>query len=244
MKILIKSFLTLFSSLLVIQFCQAGPPFGTDDPEPVGFKHWEYYLSTMHVIQSGSSTGTLPHFEMNYGIISNGQLHLELPMNYSLAHSGDFKYGYSNTELGFKYRFFRNKDKSFQIGVFPIFEIPTIKNTDFDNNLQVYLPVWMQKSWGKWTTYGGCGYWINTGSLNKNWLFAGWEAQFDFSECFTLGGELFYKSASSIGSNSVAGFNFGGLVNFSDKFHFICSFGHSITKDNAFTSYIGFLVTI
>jgi hypothetical protein len=28
----------------------------------------------------------------------------------------------------------------------------------------------------------GAGYWINPGSGNKNWVFAGWEAQYDFSE--------------------------------------------------------------
>jgi hypothetical protein len=244
MKIILKRVLTLFSSLLIIQFCQAGPPFNTDDPEPVGLKHWEYYLSTMHIIQPGFSSGTLPHFEMNYGIIPNGQFHMELPMNYTFTQSKDFKYGYSNTELGFKYRFFQNTDKSFQIGVFPIFEIPTIRNKYFDNNIQIYLPVWIQKSWKKWTTYGGCGYWINTGNNNKNWLYTGWEVQYDLSEHFTLGGELFYKTASTVTGNSSAGFNLGGLINFSDHLHLIYSFGHSITKDKSFMSYIGFLVTI
>jgi len=244
MKIIIKRVLTFFASLLIIQFCQAGPPFGTDDPVPVGFKHWEYYLSSMHVIQPGFMAGTLPHFEMNYGIIPNGQFHVELPMNYNLTDSRDFKYGYSNTELGFKYRFFQNKDKSFQIGAFPIIEIPTIRNKNFDNNVQVYLPVWVQKSWNKLTTYGGCGYWINTGTNNKNWLYAGWEVQYDFSKRVTLGGELFYKTASSAGGNSFAGFNIGGLINFSDQLHFIYSVGHSITRDKSFMSYIGFLVTI
>jgi len=244
MKIIQKYFLTLFSLLLITQLCQAGPPFDTDDPEPVGFKHWEYYLSSMHSVQPGFMTGTLPHFEMNYGIIPNGQIHMELPMNYNFIQHKDFQYGYSNTELGFKYRFFQSKDKSFQIGAFPIFEIPTVKNKNFDNNLQVYLPVWIQKSWKKLTTYGGCGYWINTGTDNKNWLYAGWEVQYDFSERFTLGGELFYRTASSVSSSSFAGINLGGLVNFSDQFHLIYSFGHSITRDKSFMSYIGFLVTI
>lgn len=243
-EINLKRILLLLSSLLITRFCVAGPPFNTDDPETVGFKHWEYYLSSMHFIQPGKMTGTLPHFEVNYGVIQNGQLHMELPMNYDYIQHQDFRYGYSNTELGFKYRFFQNKDKSFQIGAFPIFEIPTIKNKNFDNNLQIYLPVWVQKSWKKWTTYGGCGYWINTGTNNKNWLYAGCEVQYDFSERFTLGGELFYRTASSDTGSSFAGFNLGGLINFTDKLHLIFSFGHSITTDKSFMSYIGFLVTI
>jgi hypothetical protein len=244
MKIVLKRVLMLFSTLLITEFCNAGPPFGTDDPEPVGLRHWEYYLSSMNTFQPGFMTGTLPHYEINYGIISNGQFHVELPMNYKSIQHKDFKYGYANTELGFKYRFFQSKDKSLQIGAFPIFEIPTLKNNDFDSNVQVYLPIWIQKSWGKLTTYGGCGYWINTGNNNKDWLYAGWEVQYDFSKHFTLGGELFYKTASTVNSESSAGFNLGGFINFSDQLHLIYSFGHSITKDKSFTSYIGFLVTI
>jgi len=244
MVIMQKKIIILFSSLLIVPLCYAGPPFNTDDPEPVGLKHWEYYLSSMHVVQPGFMTGTLPHFEMNYGIITNGQFHVELPMNYNKIQHKDFQYGYSSTELGFKYRFFQSKDKSVQIGAFPIFEIPTIKNKNFDNNVQVYFPVWLQKSWEKFTTYGGCGYWINTGNNNKNWLYAGWEVQYDFSEHLTLGGEMFYRTASTNEGDSFAGFNLGGLINFNDQLHLIFSFGHSITRDKSFMSYIGFLVTI
>jgi hypothetical protein len=245
MEIALKRILILFSILFITHFCYAGPPFGTDDPEPVDFKHWEYYLSSMNTFQPGFMTGTLPHAEINYGIIPGGQFHMELPMNYNLIQHKEFQYGYSNTELGFKYRFFQSKDKSIQIGSFPIFEVPTIKNNNFSsNNLQVYIPVWFQKSWNKLTTYGGCGYWINPGTNNKNWLFTGWEIQYDFSRHFTLGGELFYRTPSNVDSHSFIGINLGGFVNFSDKLHFIYSFGHSITKDKSFMSYIGFLVTI
>lgn len=245
MKIVLRKALLLFSLLLIIQLCKAGPPFGTDDPEPVEFGHWEYYLSSMDTFQPGFMTGTLPHVEINYGIIPGGQFHIEFPMNYNSIQHKEFQYGYSNTELGFKYRFFKSKDQSFQIGLFPIAEVPTVKNNNFgSNNLQVYLPVWLQKSWGKLTTYGGCGYWINPGNNNKNWLFSGWEVQYDFTKRFTLGGELFYKTPSSAGGHSFVGFNIGGFVNFTDKLHFIYSLGHSISKDRSTMSYIGFLVTI
>jgi hypothetical protein len=244
MAILYKKVSMLLASMFVYQYCCAGPPYYTDDPEPVGYKHWEYYLSSMHLIQPDLMTGTLPHFELNYGIISNCQFHIELPMNYNLIQNTEFEYGYSNTELGFKYRFFQNNNKSLQIGTFPIFEIPTVNNNNFSNNIQVYLPVWVQKSWEKVTTYGGCGYWINPGNNNENWLYFGWEVQYDFSKYFTLGGELFYRTPSTVDSDSFAGINLGGSINFSDKFHFICSIGHSVTKDKSFMAYFGILWTI
>ena len=102
----------------------------------------------------------------------------------------------------------------------------------------------MQKSWGKLTTYGGGGYWINPGTGNKNWVFAGWELQYDLSKYFTLGGEIVYKTPATSNGRSFTGFNLGGFVNFTEKFHFIYSLGHSIKGDNTTMAYAGFLITI
>jgi hypothetical protein len=238
----------VLSGLLFLLFSQqnyAGPPFNTDDPQPVDFKHWEYYISSINTMQPKVWTGTSPHFEINYGLIPNVQVHLLLPMNYEYNRNAGTKFGYANTEFGIKYRFVQESENTPQIGVFPIIEIPTIKNNEFSNGkAQIYLPVWAQKSWGKLTTYGGVGYWINPGTNNKNWLFSGWELQYDISSHFTFGGEIYYHTASAIDSRSVTGFNLGGFINFTEKFHLIYSAGHSITNDTFISYYIGLLWTI
>lgn len=179
----LSGFLTLF----IIQKNYAGPPFLKDDPEPVEYQHWEYYIASINTYQSELWTGTCPHLEVNYGIIHNVQLHMILPLNYEYAlnHRTNFGYGYS--EFGIKYRFI-NETKIFpQIGTFPILEIPTINNNNFSNGKpQIYLPIWVQKSWEKLTTYGGTGYWINPGKDNRNWIFTGWEIQYDFTKKLLL----------------------------------------------------------
>ncbi|MGC1389646.1 MAG: hypothetical protein WA816_01280 [Bacteroidales bacterium] len=231
--------------LLNSHLIYAGPPFDTDDPETVRFKHWEYYISSINNNQSGLWSGTAPHIELNYGLIQNVQVHLLLPMNYSYSRNKGSDFGYSDTEFGIKYRFVQETDNTPQIGTFPILEIPTIKNNEFsDGKTKIYLPVWLQKSWGKLTSYGGAGYWINPGTNNKNWIFSGWEIQYDFSKFITLGGELYYHTADTKTTGAGTGFNLGGSINPTEKFHFIFSFGHTLTKDNTFTSYIGLLWTI
>jgi hypothetical protein len=231
--------------LLNIQSAYAGPPFDTDDPEPVSFKHWEYYISSMNNFQPGARSGTAPHVELNYGLIQNVQVHLLLPMNYNYSRLRNTHFGYADTEFGLKYRFIQETENSPQVGTFPILEIPTIKNSEFsDGNMKIYLPIWIQKSWGKLTTYGGAGYWINPGTNNKNWIFSGWEIQYDFSKVITLGGELYYHSADTKETISETGFNLGGYVNLTEKFHIIFAFGHTFTKDNTFTSYLGLYWTI
>jgi hypothetical protein len=231
--------------LLLSQWSYAGPPFITDDPQPVDFKHWEFYISSINTMQSGVWTGTSPHFELNYGLIQNVQVHLLLPMNYSYTRNEHTNLGYANTEFGIKYRFVQESDNAPQIGVFPIIEIPTIKNNDFSNDkAQIYLPVWAQKSWGKLTTYGGVGYWINPGTNNKNWMFSGYELQYDISSHFTFGSEIYYHTADTVDSKSVSGFNLGGFINFTEKFHLIYSVGHSLINDSFISSYIGLLWSI
>lgn len=245
MKAIIKIYIVVLSLCLInIQIILAGPPFDTDDPEPVEFKHWEYYISSLNGYQSGTWSGTAPHFETNYGVISNVQIHLLLPINYNFPAHQKADFGYADTEFGIKFRFVQETDNTPQIGTFPIIEIPTVKNSEFsDGKTKIFLPVWLQKSWGKFQSYGGVGYWFNPGSGNKNWIYSGWELQYAFSQVLMLGGELYYHTASVKNGKSIAGFNLGGSVSPSEKFHFIFSFGHTF-NDNAFTSYIGILCTI
>lgn len=239
--ILAAIFLTMSQNII------AGPPFLTDDPDPVQFKHWEYYISSQNTFNSSTKNaiGTLPHFEVNYGLVPNVQIHMILPLNYSYSASRFSAYGYANTELGIKYRFVKETNNCPEIGTFPILQIPTVNNSTLSTGrMQLFIPVWFQKSWDKLSSYTGCGYWINPGTDNKNWIFAGWQVQYEFSKLITLGTEVYYHTADSKESSHSSGFNLGGFLNFSEKFHFLFSVGHSITNENYTTSYAGFLWTI
>jgi hypothetical protein len=238
-------FLTIILYFAGIQLSYAGPPFFTDDPQPVDFRHWEFYISSLSTFHRDNWLGTSPHIEVNYGLIPDLQVHLLLPVNYNYVphHSTDF--GYGNTEFGVKYCFIHETKNSPQVGIFPILEIPTARNPEFTNGkIQLFLPVWVQKSWGKLTTYGGVGYCINPGTNNKNWIFTGGEIQYEFSPGLMLGGELYYHSADAAGSRSVTACSIGGSINFSQKFHFIFSVGHSLRNESFVSSYAGLLLTI
>ena len=247
MNILNKKRLFIFCLIFLLphQISFGGPPYNTDDPEPVNFRHWEYYISSINNNQHNVWSGTSPHFEINFGLVPNVQVHLLMPVNYFFSRHQGSGLGYADTEFGIKYRFVQETENSPQIGTFPIVEIPTIKNSEFsDGKTKLYIPIWMQKSWGKLTTYGGAGYWINPVTGNKNWIFSGWEIQYNFSKTLTIGGEIYYHSASTKDTKSEMGFNVGGSVNPTEKFHIIFSVGHTFTNDNTFTSYLGILLTI
>jgi hypothetical protein len=223
----------------------AGPPFKTDDPQPVDFLHWEFYIASEQQFMRHESDATLPHIEINYGAIANMQLHIVAPLGYVHAIE-ETHYGYSDTEIGLKYRFVEETETIPQIGFFPLIEIPT-GNEDKqlgNGKTQAYLPLWIQKSWGKFTTYGGGGVWYNPGLNRKNWAFTGWEMQYDFSELITLGSEIYFQTAESQDSESHTGFNLGGFINLNEHHHILFSFGSNLSGKTAITGYIGYQLTI
>lgn len=223
----------------------AGPPFKTDDPQPVDYLHWEFYIASEQQFTRQETDATCPHVELNYGAISNVQLHIVVPLGY--VHSADgTHYGFSDTEIGLKYRFIQETETAPQIGIFPLIEVPTgDENKQLGNGkIQAYMPLWIQKSWGDLTTYGGGGVWYNPGSDRKNWAFAGWELQYDFSRFITLGGEIYYQTADTQDSQSSAGFNIGGFINLNEHHHILFSFGRNLSGETALTGYIGYQLTI
>jgi len=241
--LLFLSFLCLVSALPGTVF--AGPPFVTDDPEPVEYRHWEIYLASQNAKDKDGWSGTAPHFEVNYGVLPNLQLHLIVPLAYSKPNDGSSHYGFGDMELGVKFRFVQETDVLPQIGVFPLIEVPTgSKSRGLGNGkAQGFLPLWVQKSWGPWTTYGGGGYWINPGSGNKDYWFFGWQVQRDLSKAITLGGELFYNTPTANGEGGRLGFNIGTIVNFTENHHLLFSAGRDIHGQNRFSTYIAYQLT-
>ncbi len=102
-----------------------GPPFVTDDPEPVEYQHWEFYVASEHAKTDGDWAGTAPHIELNYGVVPGVQLHLIAPLGYDVPPDSPTHYGYSDTELGVKIRFWDATNYLPQVGIFPLVEVPT-----------------------------------------------------------------------------------------------------------------------
>ena len=156
----------------------AGPPYTTDDPEPVEYRHWEFYLATQDTSTSSESSGTAPHVEINYGVVPNVQLHAIVPLAYDHA-DGATSYGVGDIELGAKVRFVQESGKRPMVGVFPLLELPVGDESKGlgTGHVHAFLPVWLQNSSGPWQSYGGGGYWINPGTGNRNYWLFGWQPQ-------------------------------------------------------------------
>jgi hypothetical protein len=235
----------LVLSVLVPSEALAGPPFRTDDPEPVPYRRWEVYVASQWERNRDDTGATAPHLEVNYGAYPDLQLHIIAPLVYENPEGESAQYGYGDTEFGFKYRMMHETKMQPQVGIFPLIEIPT---GDEDRGLgngkaQVFIPLWLQKSWGPWTSYGGAGYWINPGTGNKNWWFIGWQAQRKLTDLLTLGAEVFHQTPSEEGEDSHTGFNVGGLLDLSELQHLLFSLGRDFSGSNRLSCYVGYQLT-
>jgi subtilisin family serine protease len=240
-------------AVLIPGSANAGPPFRTDDPEPVDYMHYEFYtpfFTGTHV--RGDTSGVGPAFELNYGLIPNGQLHIVAPLAFDSPAGGAKQFGYGDTELGFKYRFIQEDEKGVrpQVGVFPFLELTTGNESQGlgAGHLRVYLPLWVQKSFGDWTTYGGGGYWINHGNDtdDKDFWFFGWLLQRKITDKLTLGGEIFHQTADTINGKDSTGFNIGGFYNIDEHNHILFSAGRGFqnaSESNLYSWYIAYQIT-
>jgi hypothetical protein len=234
----------------------AGPPFLTDDPEPVDYAHWEIIGFSLATMVHGDSAGILPGVEVNYGALPNVQLHVKVAVAFNRQGVTGTQFGYGDTEVGVKYRFINSSKDDWwpDVAAYPAVNAPTGDTARGlgTGTAHAFLPLWMQKDFGEWTTYGGGGYGFNPGLGNKDYWFFGWQLQRRVADNLILGAELFHQTALAtggpgsvgfpLGSKATTGFNFGGVYDFSENYHLLFSAGHGVQNaaaSNEFSYYLG-----
>jgi hypothetical protein len=245
--------------LFVILFCPAlllaGPPFQTDDPEPIDFRNYEFYTFASADGTPVEMDTTGPAVEFNWGALPNVHLHIILPLaailpsnnpNFAPSGAGPNAFGLGDIEAGIKYRFVQETKRRPQIGTFVMFELPT---GSASRGLGVgktwyKVPIWVQKSFGPWTTYGGGGETIfNHSDGYRNYPFAGWLVQRDLGKKVTLGTEVFYHGAEGVATpqtRSAALLDIGGYYKFRDPgFQLLFAYGHTVAGQSENYAYLG-----
>ncbi len=143
------------------------------------------------------------------------------------------------------------------IGIYPLVELPT-GNADRGlgaGYVRAYFPVWLQKSFGEWTTYGGGGYWLNQGddTANRNYWFFGWLLQKQVTRQLAIGAEIYHQTSTvafgatnPIFTQPTTGFNIGAIYDFDDDHHLLVSVGKGLQNaatTNEFSWYVAYQIT-
>lgn len=232
---------------LTTRLANAGPPFRTDDPEPIDYQHTEVYLFSTGTHAQDGTTGLGPAIEANYGALPDVHLHAIVPFAFNAPNDEPSHFGFGDLELGVKYRFIHQKTAGVDVGVFPLVEVPTGDETKGLGNgrAQYFLPVWLQKDFDKWSVFGGGGYWINPGPDNRNFWFTGVAVTREITEGLYLGAELFHQAANTVDGKDSTGFNVGGGIKLIDELQLLVSVGSGLRNNstNRVSYYVGLYYT-
>jgi hypothetical protein len=250
LKLMLFLLLVLIGSRLWAQ----GPPFQTDDPVPVDFQNYEFYVFGAVSSAPTEIDPVGPAFEFNWGAISRVQLHAVLPFGAIVPRSqgtdvSQSAFGLTDTELGVKVAFLLETKTRPQIGMFPMFEVPT---GSFTKGLGVgktwyKVPLWMQKNIGSWTLDGGGGYVLNSQEGYGNYPYGGFLLKRKLGERWELAGELFAHGGEGpdIPYTRRATFiDAGGYYHFKrEGYQLLFAYGHSVAGEAENYAYVGFYKT-
>jgi hypothetical protein len=233
------------AAALVCTAAQAGPPFVTDDPEPVDLHAWEINYGATFLHAQGTSSGALPGVDLNYGAYENVQLHAQPQLAYVRGPGGNAA-GFGDLELGVKYRFTpagQPRD-AWMVGIYPMLELPTgsARRGLGAGACSAYLPLWVQTTRGRWTVFGGGGYWLDGGHEGRNAWAGGVTALYAVSERLQLGAEFYGSTPRHVDERGATGVNVGGTLQLSDGLALLFSVGHGVrnaSANNEGAAYLG-----
>jgi hypothetical protein len=95
------------------------PPYYTNDPGTPGTNNWEINLGYMPFLYADSSTSHVPDVDINFGLGERIQLTYESAWLRVRKGTNPAVYGMEQSNPGLKWRFYENKEKRFEISIFP-----------------------------------------------------------------------------------------------------------------------------
>jgi hypothetical protein len=210
----------------------AGPPYMTDDPEPTDYGHFEIYTFTQGVAAQGDTSGQ-SGIDFNYGGAQNLQLTATVPIDYDIPVGEPGESGLGNIELAAKYRFLTQQNFGLDVAVFPRIILPSASSNIGDQHASYFLPVWLEKDWGKWSAFGGGGCEINRGGDSQDFCQAGLAVTNQIRSDLQLGAEIFHQTADTIGGKDTTSLGTGVRYDLNDHFHLLGYVGRGIQNADA-----------
>jgi len=223
----------------------AGPPYVTDDPDPTETGHYEIYLFASGTRTQDGKDGAAG-LDVSYGAAPDLQLSLTLPVGYGRQNGGPFIGGVANVEIAAKYRILHQETAGIDLSVFPRVFLPSASNRVGDQHASLFLPLWLGKHMGKWTTFGGGGCALNDAAGSKDFCLAAWAVTYRVRDVLELGAEIYHQTPDVAGGRHTTGLGVGARYDKSATFHFVGSIGPGIQnadETNQLSAYVAVLLT-
>jgi hypothetical protein len=218
----------------------AGPPYVTDDPVPTERGHWEIYQFVGGGHAQGVSTGEAG-LDFNYGGARDLQLTVVIPAAYE--RSSGTHIGLGVIETAAKFRFVHEEPGSARpdIAVFPRLFWPTAAPRFAAQRLNLLLPIWLGKTLGNWSVFGGGGYQFNPGRDARDFWLTGIEISHAAGARLSIGAEIYHRSSDAPDGMSFTGINLGMVCSLSEHWSLLASAGPGIRNAGETAQYTFYL---
>jgi hypothetical protein len=233
-----------------------GPPFQTDDPSPVAFQHYQLYAFGAVDGTPVEHDASGPAAELGWGAVPDVQIAFSMPIaivvpsndpRFTPAAQGPRAYGPGDLSIGVKYRFIHQGKRIPMVWVYPAVTMPT-GSAAHDLGLgkvSYRLPVWAQKDFGPWTTYGGMGRMFFPGLRGcRDFLFGGWLVQRQITKRLKLAVEVYHHGPEGLDTpqtQSATMIDAGGSYALRRNRHFqaVFCYGHTVVGQSETYAYAG-----
>jgi hypothetical protein len=223
----------------------AGPPYISDDPEPTDYQHYEIYLFSDGAYNEAGASGE-NGIDFNYGALPDLQLTAVTPLAYTLPTDAGTEIGVGNIELAAKYRFLHQETVGWDVAFFPRVFLPSISSRVGEDHPALLLPLWFEKDWGAWSTFGGGGCQLDHGSTSKDFCMAGWALTRQVLSDLQLGAEVVHQTPATKDGRVSTGIGAGFRYDIDEHYHLLGYFGPGLqnaVETSQYTWYASILFT-
>lgn len=215
---------------------EAGPPYVTDDPEPTDVGHYEIYL-----FGQGSSArdgvGSAYGIDFNYGAAPDLQLTAVLPVEIETPSHGATVAGLGNIELAAKYKFLHQESAGWDVAFFPRVILPSASANVGVKHIALFLPLWLEKDWGNWSTFGGGGCALNRSGGSQDYCQMGWVLTRRILPDLQIGAEIVHQTADTKGGRASTGLGGGVTYDLNENVHLLAYVGPGLQNAAATAQY-------
>ena len=203
----------------------AGPPYLTDDPVPTDFGHYEIFVYGAGTLVPGGADSEAG-IDFNFGGAPRLQLSATLPLVMNASGAS----GIGNIELGAKYRFLTQEGFGVDLAFFPHVNFSSLSASVGDRRMSLFLPLWAQRDFGKWSIFGGGGCTLNHSRFSNDFCEAGLAVTREVVDGMRVGAEIFHAGAGEPGGKANTALGFGATWDVDAHHHLLAYWGPNLTN--------------
>jgi len=140
----------------------------------------------------------------------------------------------------------RSAEAGWDVAVYPDVTLPSGSSRVGERHFSIILPIWVERDWAQWSTFGGGGCAVNRGGGSQDFCQAGWVVARQFLPSLQMGAEVVHRSADTKGGRATTQAGAGLKYDLSDTYHLLAYTGRSVqsaAEANQYCWYTSILFT-